>query len=87
MSVRAKFRCTEATDRWSGIPDRPAQKSVKLEAVMPAYKDGKPDPDHPNTQFFAATPSGRLELAIMNPAAAEQFVIGREYFIDFTPAT
>jgi hypothetical protein len=84
MTVRAKFRCTEVTDRWSGAPGQPTMKQVVLDAVMPAYKDGKPDPEHPNTQFFSASPSGRLTLGVLNPAAAEQFIVGAEYHLDFT---
>jgi hypothetical protein len=36
--------------------------------------------------FQKATPSGFAEYQIDNPAAAEQLVIGKSYYVDFTPA-
>jgi hypothetical protein len=39
-----------------------------------------------NKQFFQATPGGMINLNVVNEAAAEQFVQGQEYYIDFTPA-
>lgn len=39
-----------------------------------------------NAQFFAATPGGQIILHIVNPVAAEQFEVGKEYYVDFTPA-
>ncbi|MBB4277039.1 hypothetical protein [Rhizobium mongolense] len=35
--------------------------------------------------FSKATPSGFAEYQIDNPAAAEQLVIGKAYYVDFTP--
>lgn len=35
--------------------------------------------------FQKATPSGFAEFQIDNPKAAEQLVIGRYYYVDFTP--
>lgn len=35
--------------------------------------------------FQKATPSGHAEFQIDNPKAAEQLVIGRDYYVDFTP--
>ncbi len=39
-----------------------------------------------NKAFFAATPGGQITLNVLNPAAAEQFVQGKEYYVDFTLA-
>ena len=39
-----------------------------------------------NKAFFAATPTARIELTISNPAAAETFELGKEYYCDFSPA-
>ena len=39
-----------------------------------------------NEQFFKWTPSGEIRLGVMNPAALEQFEVGKEYYADFTPA-
>lgn len=84
MSVRAKFKCTSVTEREFG--GGKTVKDIELAAVMPPYKDGKPDPEHPNASFFAASPSGALKMGVLNPIASAQFAVGREYFIDFTPA-
>ncbi|WP_027682703.1 hypothetical protein [Rhizobium leguminosarum] len=38
-----------------------------------------------DVSFSKATPSGFAEYNIDNPAAAEQLVIGKQYYVDFTP--
>jgi hypothetical protein len=38
-----------------------------------------------DVSFQKATPSGMAEFQIDNPKAAEQLVIGAEYYVDFTP--
>ncbi len=38
-----------------------------------------------NKEWTAATPAGTFVSTIKNELAAEQFVVGREYFVDFTP--
>lgn len=52
---------------------------VTLSAVSP---EKSPE----NKQFWEATPSGEVVLYIKNGEAAKQFVEGKEYYIDFTPA-
>jgi hypothetical protein len=37
-----------------------------------------------NLSFWQATPSGKLEMYINNPNAANFFLPGAEYYIDFT---
>jgi hypothetical protein len=39
-----------------------------------------------NDLFFAATPGGTLQLYTVNQAAWEQFEVGQEFYLDFTPA-
>jgi hypothetical protein len=39
-----------------------------------------------NETFYDLTPSGIIELTTVNEEAAKQFEIGKEYYIDFTPA-
>jgi hypothetical protein len=36
-----------------------------------------------NKEFFAASPSGSIELSTVK---ADHFEVGREYYVDFTPA-
>jgi hypothetical protein len=57
-----------------------------LEAVevtlMPVY--GGED-DKANREWSKWTPSGELRLTITNPDAYNQFVIGKTYWVDFSP--
>lgn len=39
-----------------------------------------------NDQFYAATPGGSILLAVVNESAAQQFEVGKEYYVDFSPA-
>lgn len=42
--------------------------------------------DTENARFTKATPWGEIKLGIDNPAAFSQFVSGKSYYVDFTPA-
>lgn len=70
MAVRAKFYVAERTQTTSG--DR-----VVLQAVCRGED---------NKQWSKFTPMGRIELSILNDAAVEQFIVGEEMYVDFTPA-
>lgn len=72
--VRAKFRCVSVR---VGEGEH-AQAEIRLEPVTSGSDENK--------SFFKYTPSGRVELGVVNPAAAAQFQEGREYYVDFTPA-
>lgn len=48
------------------------------------YED--PSLDTENARFTKATPWGSVELGIDNPAALEQFAVGKSYYADFHPA-
>lgn len=44
------------------------------------------DPDLPEDQSYSkATPTGKIEMTVDNPAALEQFQLGKAYYLDFTP--
>lgn len=44
------------------------------------------DPNLPEDQSFSkATPTGRIEMTVDNPAALEGFKLGKAYYVDFTP--
>jgi hypothetical protein len=75
MSVRAKFLCTKASS------PSPGQTDIELK---PVYSD---DPEHENKAFWEATPSGKIEMSILNAPAAEAFAAGQEYYVDFSPAS
>lgn len=74
MSVRAKFQVSSIKSfAW-----HPTAKEITL---APQY-----DPAIPEDQRFAkATPSGSLTMQVDNPAAAEQFELGKFFYLDFTP--
>ena len=80
MNVRAKFRCIEKSSRssTSGYGDA---KPVDTEEVTLVAVQGDE-----NKEWSKWTPSGSLKMQINNPAALEQFVVGKDYFIDITPA-
>lgn len=46
------------------------------------YDDSLPE----DQRFTKATPWGKATFAIDNPAALEQFEVGKAYYLDFTPA-
>lgn len=80
--VRAKFRCTRKTSSTSSngygpAPSTPVDtEEVELMAVM----------GDDNKEWSKWTPSGSLKMQINNPDAIAQFEVGKDYFLDFTPA-
>ena len=73
MSVRAKLVVSEIRE------NRYGSKTVVLEAQ---YDDTIPE----DRRFYDATPTGRCEMMINNPAAIEQLRLGKAFYVDFTPA-
>lgn len=69
--VRAKFVC------WNKTTDETGASHIKLSAVTTGNKE--------NEEFFKYTPSGIIEMGVVNSEAARQFEQGKEYYIDFTP--
>lgn len=88
MSVRAKFKvATIEAQQWAvnATPEHPAGvKEMRTIVLRPVY--GNNDPNHENTKFWNASPSGEIRLGTINPEAWEQFALGAEMYIDFTPA-
>lgn len=70
MSVRAKVTC-------EGIEGN----AVTFRTVYEPH--GANDE---NARFTKATPWGEIRLGIDNPAALEQFIPGKSYYVDFTAA-
>ena len=50
-------------------------------ALQTVYSD---NPE--NAEFFKWTPFGQLRMGTVNLAAAAEFEVGKEYYIDFTKA-
>lgn len=76
MSVIAKFRCNgiTKTDHWE--KEKGQLASINLSAVVG-------DDSEENKKFFAATPSGTINLGTVNPAAYDQFEEGEDYYVTF----
>jgi hypothetical protein len=73
--VRAKFRVSS----YETFLDRGEElRSIKFNVVV----DGSPE----NKEFFKWTPSGQIQLGTLNRKAWEQFPLGSEMYVDFTPA-
>ena len=53
-------------------------------SMTPVYSA---DPNSENAKWSKATPFGELNMHITNPDALGQFEEGKEYYLDFTPAS
>ncbi len=75
MAVRGKFKLVESTQ----VDYNADVRRLKFQAVC---NDGTEE----NAKFHKYTPSGEVSMTVDNPAASEQFEIGKQYYVDFTPA-
>jgi len=89
MSVRAKFKVDSIGRQHTSIHNATTGKFEPGEmqniTLSPVYGNG--DPEHENTKFYRASPSGQIQLNTVNQAAGDYFELGQEYYIDFTKAT
>jgi len=72
--VRAKFRCTEKSE--------PSSEGDVSNIQLAPIADGSQE----NIDFFKWTPSGVIQIGTINKAAAAQFEVGKDYYVDFTLA-
>ena len=91
MSVRAKFKVNSITRSMGSKPfteddGKVVYKPAEMWSIQmfPVYGNG--DPNHENTKFWAASPSGQLTLSTVNADAVAMFELDKEYYLDFTPA-
>lgn len=56
---------------------------VRTMTFVPVYG---PESSHENRLFWQATPSGKLEMQVVNPEAWSRFEMGKCYYLDFTEA-
>lgn len=76
MSVRCKFRVDSYETRLeSNKPDAQEIRTVKLSVV---YGDTEE-----NKRFFKWTPTGTIQIGMLNKEAWEQFPLGAEVHVDF----
>lgn len=78
MTVRAKFTVQSVTQTKHWDKSKGYISTIKLQPVTSGSEE--------NQSFYEATPSGSIELGTVNEAAASQFELGAEYYIDFTKA-
>ena len=89
-TVRAKFTVNTIKRTMGSMPKTVDGKTTYVPTEMwtvsmsPVYGNG--DPGHENTKFWQAPPSGSIELGTVNKAAVDQLELGREVYVDFTPA-
>lgn len=76
--VRCKMMCVEKGVTAYGPGDENKNAKIVLSPVTGGSEENK--------KFFKWTPSGRIELGVVNAEAAALFEPGKEYYIDFTPA-
>lgn len=95
MSVVAKFKvqrveCSQIQKRKADAPSTSYQpkdyEDIEMRTVIlvPVYGNG--DPNHENTKFWDATPTGEIKLGTVNPSAWQYFKLGGEYLITFEEA-
>jgi len=75
--LRAKFHCSQVTKlpAWN---DLEGQEEVLLTAVGSRSDDDSSE----DNQFSEASPNGKMEMTISNPAAMGFFKPGLEYYLD-----
>lgn len=85
-TVRAKFRVQSITRMAGTRYDLEEKKYVPQEQqvirLQPVYDDGNPE----NKAFYAATPSGSIELGVVTAEAGSHFELEQSYYVDFTKA-
>jgi hypothetical protein len=75
MAIRMKFRAYKIDQIEQHSSDGVIYHSVSLYAAF------KNSPE--NSGFWANAPTGKIELRLVNSAAAEEFEIGTDYYVDF----
>lgn len=87
MSVQAKFK-VQSISRSDGSKynadtkqyDRCEMQTIRLQPVYDS------DPTSENGKFYVATPSGQIELGVVNAEAGNYFELGAEYVVNFAKA-
>lgn len=75
MTIRAKFTVTAKEQVVYNGND--VQTIVKMMAVY----GNSPE----NKEFFKYTPSGNINVGVLPEKIADQFILGKDYYVDFIP--
>jgi len=78
MVVRAKFKFVEKTE----IRNSPSSPSNTKVVFRAEYDETIPE----DRRFARATPNGTFEMWVDNSDALAQLELGRQYYLDLTPA-
>lgn len=81
MNVRAKLQCNSITKQIGGTYDASGKyvSGIVYDCKFSVVSSGSDE----NKKFFASTPSGSLSLVSVRD---DLFEVGKEYYLDFTPA-
>lgn len=102
MTVRAKFRYTgysathitrpilneHGTNMRDEATGQYAAETIEARTMLfaPVYGGGEGNNKSENKLFWQATPSGKLELQMVNPEAWSKFTMGKAYYLIFEEA-
>ena len=75
----------ERKDDGSYDYNKPIPKVMKTLKLQPVSYDSK-NLNSENSKFWEASPMGSLSLGVINEEAWKNFELGKEYYVDFTPA-
>lgn len=75
MSVRAKFRV-------DGVYKTEQPNEDWYTVILRPVTYGSEE----NESFYRWTPGGEIGLQLVREDTAQQFEVGKEYYVDFTPA-
>lgn len=84
--VRCKFKVNSITRSEGTRPNAEGKYEKCIMSTISASPTYSTDPNSENKKFWDASPGGKFELNCVNEAAVAQLEIGKEYYIDISPA-
>jgi hypothetical protein len=90
MTIRAKFRCNKITAEeqtiWNNSQGQGSYDRMLIHTVEMVPVSADSDPEHENSKFWDATPTGKLEIGCVPEETVRELKIGQEYYLDITLA-
>lgn len=93
MSVKAKFKFVryessahkkKIDEKGPWVPENLEKQELRTLVFQTVYGNG--DPNHENTKFFNATPTGELKMGVVNQEVWKFFDLDEEYILTFDKA-